>query len=934
MSERRGVGVSRETAILLEGIPTPSGPASEDSRTKQCKATNHMSQRGSSAHGPPASVAGPSDAEEAWSRHGLPDSAALALLSGAAVEADAALQGGTTAWACAVCTLHNDAGALQCGACGATPSSVPQSCPVPATAAPPLPVESSAPFSAAGGSAAHLSEDGVLHGPLALPSLEEEARTALQAINTCCAADGLPFTSTTFPPTQSSLGASLTSRLAQQGISVSWQRPRDISPFDGAPAAPREAGTAGAWQLLSGGRMQGLDVQQGTLGNCTSLSALCTVAEGDPEAAARLFVSTATSPNGVYQVRLCINGMWRVVTVDDCLPVSSQSGALLLGCARRGFLWLSILEKATAAVACEGYASLQGRSSAAAFRLFTGMPVDVIQVGFGSTHTEQGMWRWRGGSGATALPPTIADPHELDAFWARLESAAEAGYFLTADTALHPESIRSDLCAAGLAVPSEAHIRALGLSLNHSFSFVGLELLPFSPGGAMTRAVRIRNPHGRCKYCGPWSFGDPRFWTAARKQAAGVHDPALMQGAGLALLPFKVWCSVFCQVTIARVRPGWQRTAVSLALPAFHPESLRALPPASGTRDLVLEELWRGLPPCPALVISAPSSDAAVSLEVVLSRRCGWLKHRAEADLPVPVSPDKAVDLGAVVLEGDLTAPVAGLELGALPRVLHWLPRSGHEDWQCHEVQVQPAREPLTTGKVTLVPLSFALLSPSRYDDGVPQPAPSQPSWASAGSGAAQWDSHRIPKPAASCSDTSSGPSDRLLEHERGAVVEVHAPVPLKLAVQQLPISALRTVLLALTMQRGKRVSQGTAFAGFVMRLLHEPFGGIVRTVENTTTDKVFEVTAFWHTEAASAADSGVLSTRGAGHESFDRIMPGMRQVMLVLTPTNCKQACTISMQHTTRCVPLTQVDFTTPGHVPAVQGTLHEPEPLPSSSM
>jgi calpain-15 len=78
------------------------------------------------------------------------------------------------------------------------------------------------------------------------------------------------------------------------------------------------------------------------------LSALAVLAE-KPELIERLFVTSQINQLGVYQVKICKNGIWQIVTIDDMFPCYPM-GAPTFSTAYSNEIWVLLLEKAYAKV--------------------------------------------------------------------------------------------------------------------------------------------------------------------------------------------------------------------------------------------------------------------------------------------------------------------------------------------------------------------------------------------------------------------------------------------------------------------------------------------------------------------------------------------------------------------------------------------------------
>ena len=61
------------------------------------------------------------------------------------------------------------------------------------------------------------------------------------------------------------------------------------------------------------------DIQQGALGDCYFLSSLSVLAEKS-ERIIRLFETTEVNEYGLYSIKICKNGEWQNILIDDFFP--------------------------------------------------------------------------------------------------------------------------------------------------------------------------------------------------------------------------------------------------------------------------------------------------------------------------------------------------------------------------------------------------------------------------------------------------------------------------------------------------------------------------------------------------------------------------------------------------------------------------------------
>lgn len=130
-----------------------------------------------------------------------------------------------------------------------------------------------------------------------------------------------------------------------------------------------------AWSVISS--PQPSDIEQGALGNCWLLAALALVTER-PRILRQILLTKTVNDQGIYLVRICYNGLWKTIIVDDCFPCTNQ-GQLVFSQARGRQLYVPLIEKACAKL-FGSYTNLISGTLLEGLQLLTGAPCDHISL--------------------------------------------------------------------------------------------------------------------------------------------------------------------------------------------------------------------------------------------------------------------------------------------------------------------------------------------------------------------------------------------------------------------------------------------------------------------------------------------------------------------------------------------------------------------------
>ena len=219
------------------------------------------------------------------------------------------------------------------------------------------------------------------------------------------------------------------------------------------------------------------DIIQGGLGDCYFLSAvaaLCTY----PELIEKLFFFKEKSNENCYGCYFRINGIWKLVLVDDYIPCYGTWGKNFAFSSTNGNeLWVILLEKA--------WAKLNGNYA----RVIGGDPHEIFEV-LTNCFCEKIKFK----------------KAKEDGIWSAFENAQKKGFLMTAGTSGDTFSLSME---------------EVGLVPGHAYTV--LEVKEVMTSNGKQKLVHLRNPWGNGEWSGAWSDGSKK-WTEDLKKLCNNHE--------------------------------------------------------------------------------------------------------------------------------------------------------------------------------------------------------------------------------------------------------------------------------------------------------------------------------------------------------------------------------------------------------------------------
>lgn len=111
------------------------------------------------------------------------------------------------------------------------------------------------------------------------------------------------------------------------------------------------------------------------MGDCYFLASISSLGNRRPDLLLNVFITRTYNPNGLYGVKLCVDGEWKVIGIDDYIPTVYNKPAFTRG--KNSEIWVMIIEKAWAKI-FSSYENIEAGYPTEVLNCLTGAPTDLF----------------------------------------------------------------------------------------------------------------------------------------------------------------------------------------------------------------------------------------------------------------------------------------------------------------------------------------------------------------------------------------------------------------------------------------------------------------------------------------------------------------------------------------------------------------------------
>ncbi|KAL4484313.1 hypothetical protein ABPG72_006424 [Tetrahymena utriculariae] len=320
------------------------------------------------------------------------------------------------------------------------------------------------------------------------------------------------FTDSQFPPNQNSLFQSDSpNNIKTRWSKYKWIRCSEFMASSNYKMFSKNDDITQSRQGL-GKLITPYNIYQGDISDCYFLSVVSCISI-HPERILDLFITRNLNKYGIYCIKLCINGIWSAVTIDDYLPLDNQN-QFAFNSPHNYEMWVCFLEKAWAKInKCYEYINFGHDSES--FRVLTGSPTLEIKTKINAK-----------------IDGVIKKQMNLCLLPIIFDVFSQQNKFLISASV----SVQH--------VKNYSKYKQLGLVVNHCYSLINVKEINHPKEGKVT-LLKIRNPWGQHEWRGKWSRNSS-IWTKELDNELKVKSLP----SGTFYMSFKSFCKYFFKATI------------------------------------------------------------------------------------------------------------------------------------------------------------------------------------------------------------------------------------------------------------------------------------------------------------------------------------------------------------------------------------------------